>query len=66
MASPIRHGGKIAAALGIILPTFRLTPKKSADAEINLRLAVQKIENVIASSDESVQEIFSVNGFRNL
>ncbi len=66
IASPIRCEGRIAAALGIILPTFRLTPKKSADAEHNLRLAVQKIENVIAASDEDIQEIFSINGFRNL
>lgn len=66
VASPIRYEGTIAAALGIILPTFRLTPRKATDAEMNLRLVVQKIENVIASSDEDIHEIFSLNGFRNL
>lgn len=66
VASPIRNGEKVVAAISIILPVFRLTSKKVLDCSRLLPVSAQKIENVLANSTENMEDIFSLSGFRNL
>ncbi len=66
VASPIRYHDKVVAAIGIILPSFRVNPEKAMTAAKSLPISVQKIENVLSTTEESMQEIFSLNGFKNL
>lgn len=66
VAAPIRHEDKIVAALGIILPTFRVNPEKVMTAARALPLAVQKIENILNSTHEDLKDIFLLSGFKNL
>ena len=66
IASHIRYKGEIVAAIGVILPAFRINPKSASDAEKQLHVAVRKIENVLADTDEDISKIFSIDGFRNL
>lgn len=66
IASPIRVHGKVVAALGLILPVFRLNPEKVLTATKTLPTSVQKIENLLSATDENLSDIFSLNGFKNL
>ena len=66
VATPIRHQEKVVAALGIILPVFRLTPEKIPDCTRLLPVSAQRIENTLASTTEDISDIFSLSGFRNL
>ena len=66
VATPIRHQEKVVAALGIILPVFRLTPEKILDCTRLLPVSAQRIENTLASTTEDISDIFSLSGFRNL
>ena len=54
------------AALGVILPSFRVNPEKAMTAAKALPVSVQKIENILSTTDESLDEVFSLNGFKNL
>ncbi len=66
IASYIRCKGEIVAAIGVILPAFRVNPKTISNAEKQLHIAVRKIENILMDTDEDISEIFSIGGFRNL
>ena len=66
VAAPIRVDDRVVAALGIILPTFRMNLEKAAHATKALQISTRKIENVLSVSDENLDEIFSQNGFKNL
>ena len=66
IASPIRYRKQIVAALGIVLPTFRLSVKKVDEAVRSLNTGVRRIEGMLSSSGEDMGEVFSINGFRNL
>lgn len=66
IAAPIRYHEKVIAALGVILPAFRMNPEKSVTATKSLQISVQKIENVLSSGKENIEEVFSLNGFKNL
>lgn len=66
IASPIRLDEKVVAAIGIILPTFRLNPDKTMNCVEILPVAVQKIENILSTTNEKIGDIFSLNGFKNL
>lgn len=66
IATPIRYHEKVVAALGVILPIFRLTPEKVLDCTRSLPISAQCIENTLSSTTEDISEIFSLNGFRNL
>lgn len=66
VASPIRYQKKVVAAIGIILPVFRINPQKVLDCTKMLPVSAQRIENVLANSEESPSEVFSLNGFKNL
>ncbi len=66
VASPIRVKNQVIAAVGVIFPTFRLTPEKIIDCTRILPISVQKIENVLSNSTEELQDIFSLDGFKNL
>ncbi len=66
VAAPIRYHEKVVAALGLILPSFRMNPEKAMNSTKGLHVAVQKIENVLSTTDESLDEIFSQVGFKNL
>lgn len=66
VAAPIRVRDQVAAAIGVILPAFRMNPEKAVAATRTLQISVQKIENVLSAAEEDIQEIFSLNGFKNL
>ncbi len=66
IAAPIRLEEKIVASLGIILPTFRMSPEKAIKCSQALPVSARRIENVLSTSDEDIHDIFSSNGFRNL
>lgn len=66
IASPIRFQEKVVAALELILPIFRLTPEKILDCTRLLPISTQKIENALTNTTESPEDIFTLNGFRNL
>ncbi len=66
IASPIRSGEKVVAAISMILPGFRATPEKVLDCSRLLPISAQKIENALLNSTESMEDIFSLDGFRNL
>lgn len=66
VASPIRVQDRVVAALGVILPSFRVNPEKAMTAAKALPVSVQKIENILSTTDESLDEVFSLNGFKNL
>lgn len=66
VAAPIRFHDQVVAALGVILPSFRMNPAKAMNATKGLHVAVHKIENVLSVTDESLDEIFSQAGFKNL
>lgn len=65
IATPIRVNKKIVASLGIILPTFRLSPQKSMDSSKILLTSAQKIENVLETTDP-LEDVLSLSGFKNL
>ena len=66
VASPIRVQDRVVAALGVILPSFRVNPEKAMTAAKALPVSIQKIENILSTTDESLDEVFSLNGFKNL
>ena len=43
-----------------------MNPEKAMNSTKGLHVAVQKIENVLSTTDESLDEIFSQVGFKNL
>lgn len=51
---------------GVILPSFRVNPEKAMTAAKALPVSIQKIENILSTTDESLDEVFSLNGFKNL
>ena len=48
------------------MPSFRVNPEKAMTAAKALPVSVQKIENILSTTDESLDEVFSLNGFKNL